>query len=76
MLTKIDDGNGGRWIIKRKFAMALACLVGAFYIALTKGSSLGEWTAFCTMILALIFAADVADKKLNGGGYHSHKEDK
>jgi hypothetical protein len=70
MITKVADGNGGKWIVKRKFGMALLCLVGAFVIAWTQSSSLGEWTAFCTMILALIFAADVADKKLNGGGYH------
>jgi len=74
MLAKITDGNGGRWIVKRKFAMAGLCLLAAFYIAATKGSGLGEWTAFCTMILGLIFAADITDKKLNGGAYHTTGE--
>lgn len=69
MYVKVDDGNGGKWILKRKFGMALLAFAGAFYIAITQDASLGEWTAFCTMLLTLIFAADVADKKLNGGKY-------
>ncbi len=69
MFTKVNGSNGGKWVLKRKFGMAVLCLAGAFYIAATQDSSLGEWTAFCTMTLGLIFAADVADKKLNGGRY-------
>lgn len=78
MWAKIDTSKNGqrhaRWILKRKFGMALLALAGAFYIAWSQGSSLGEWTAFSTMLLGLIFAADITDKKLNGGAYHATTE--
>lgn len=75
MFTKVSTDGHSRWIVKKKFAFALLSLVAGFYIALKTGSALGEWTAFTTMVLGLVFAADVADKRLNGGSYNGSKPD-
>lgn len=79
MVSKVD----GDWIIKKKFTFAAAAWVSGTVLAL-KGAALSEITAdlvivlsaygtFCGWLLALVFAADVADKKLNGGAYNNDK---
>jgi hypothetical protein len=54
---------------KRKYALTLGLFVMGAVIALYTKASLGEWTAFATMLLGTFAAADVTDKKLNGGTY-------
>lgn len=79
MLTKVEDGNGGKWILKRKFGMAFIVWIAGTMIA-GKGVYvatdvagvaviMGSYSTFCGWLLGLIFTADVADKKLNGGKY-------
>lgn len=54
---------------KKKFTLALLFWVSGTYIAISVDSSLGEYTAFTTIVLALFKVSDVIDKKLNGGTY-------
>lgn len=54
---------------KRKYALTMALFVVGATIAFVTKASLGEWTAFATMLLGTFAAADVTDKKLNGGTY-------
>lgn len=79
IFTKIPDGNGGKWILKKKFTFAaLAGAMGA--IVTTKGVILasavdqivillGAYTTFASFLLGIVFAADIVDKKANGGTY-------
>lgn len=72
--------DNGRWILKKKFAFAFATLVvGSLFAA--KGIQLAStaesvvvvlssYGTFSGAILALIFAADITDKKLNDGKYN------
>jgi hypothetical protein len=61
--------------VKKKYMMAWAVfVVGAYETVFNGAASLGQWTAFGTMILAVFSAADVADKKLNGGKYDSRDQ--
>ena len=76
--------SNGTWIIKKKFLFA-ACAGVAGTILAFKGAAistapgelsvlLGSYSQFCGWLLALVFAADVADKKLNGGAYNANSE--
>lgn len=56
-------------IMKRKFALTVFCALIASIIAFTTGASLNDWTFFTTFVIGTFGAADVADKKLNGGKY-------
>lgn len=79
MLQKVADGNGGRWVLKKKFAFALVALstltalaIKGFVIANTVEGLSVVMTAYASTsggVLALIFGADIADKKLNKGSY-------
>jgi hypothetical protein len=84
MLQKLEDGNGGKWIVKKKFmcaAVALASItvIGLHGLSLAQSVSdtavlLTAYTTASGAVLALIFAADITDKKLNQGSYNSNKE--
>ncbi len=79
VMQKIADGNGGKWIVKKKFSFAaVAGLIGI--VVILKGLQLseevndvvllmGSLTTFASFLLGLVFAADIVDKKANGGGY-------
>jgi hypothetical protein len=77
MITK----SGGHWIVKKKFLFA-ACAFAAGSIIAFKGAAiatspdeisvlLGSYSTFCGWLIGLVFTADVADKKLNGGAYNA-----
>ena len=79
MFQKVEDGNGGKWVMKKKFAFAAVSLFSTTVIAF-KGMALAAsiaditilLTAYATSsggVLALIFSADIVDKKLNNGTY-------
>ncbi|MCP4935567.1 MAG: hypothetical protein GY927_15525 [bacterium] len=81
MLAKIGANGNKRWVLKRKFAMAgtvliilsLATLVG-LKIAIDVAEVSVVMTTYAATtggVLTLIFAADITDKKLNGGQYHA-----
>lgn len=55
---------------KKKYALTWFLTLVGTAIAFMTGAGLGEWAAFTTLILATFSAADVADKKLNGGNYN------
>lgn len=73
--------QNGRWVLKKKFTFAfIVLLVGSLIAA--KGVSiattvehivvlLSAYGTFTGAVLALIFAADITDKKLNNGQYAS-----
>jgi hypothetical protein len=83
----IDDGNGGRRIWKKKFALAVLSLFAGYgflgYIvsqvgswnAGDIGSFLGALSTYTLAVLGPVYAADVIDKKLNGKAYHAVAED-
>lgn len=52
---------------RKKYVLTWATFLGGMTIGLLTGATLGEYTAFSTMILGVFVAADVTDKKLNGG---------
>lgn len=54
------------WWQRKKYVLTLLVFTGGLVIALIDRSSLGEYTAFATLLLATHHAADVTDKKLNG----------
>ena len=54
---------------RKKFVLTLMVFVTGTVIAFTTDASLGEYTMFAATILATFGAADVADKKFNGGVY-------
>ena len=56
-------------IMKRKFALTVFITFVGSIIAFTTGTSLNDWTFFSMAIIGTFGAADVADKKLNGGKY-------
>lgn len=76
--------TNGKWGIKKKFFFAGVALgVGsAIALKVLHGTTspegiavvLGAYGTFCAGILALIFAADVTDKKLNGGKYDGKRD--
>ena len=55
--------------MKKKYTMAWAVFLVGAYVAVTGDASLGDWNAFGVILLSAFAAADVADKKLNGGKY-------
>ena len=55
--------------MKKKFSLILLLWASGTTIAFVTSASLGEYTAFATLLGSLFAAADVADKKLNGGNY-------
>lgn len=81
VFSKIPDDNGGKWVLKKKFTFAaFAGIVGS--IVIFKGLHLatdvdqivvlmGSVTTFASFLLGLVFAADITDKKLNGGSYNA-----
>ena len=83
-LEKTENGNNKRWILKKKFTFAAVVLLvitifafRGFVISTTVADFAMLMTAYATAsgaVLALIFAADVTDKKLNGGQYNSYQE--
>lgn len=73
--------QNGRWVLKKKFTFAFIVLVvgslfaaKGIHLATTPESVvvlLSAYGTFTGAILALIFAADITDKKLNNGQYTS-----
>lgn len=72
--------QNGHWVLKKKFTFAMATLIMGSLFAL-KGVHLATtpeslvvvlsaYGTFAGSILALIFAADITDKKLNNGTYN------
>ncbi len=71
--------DNGRWIVKKKFTFAgIVLFVGTLIafkgvvIATTPEQIvvvLSSFGTFAGWLLSLIFAADITDKKLNGGKY-------
>ena len=55
--------------MKKKYTMAWAAFLVGAVLVFTNLPALGAWTAFSVTILGVFSAADVADKKLNGGSY-------
>jgi hypothetical protein len=80
MLQKTDDGNGGKWIVKKKFTFAaVAGIFGSLaffkgvHLATTVDQTIlliGSFTTFASFLLGIVFAADIVDKKANGGTYN------
>jgi hypothetical protein len=57
---------------KKKWLLTVAIFVCGTVLAFTAdGTSLGEYTAFGAFLIGVFGAADVMDKKLNGGEYDS-----
>lgn len=54
---------------KKKWMLTVGLFVVGAAIALMTGASLEAWTMFAMGLLGTFGAADVADKKLNGGTY-------
>ena len=75
----MENGNNKKWIIKKKFtfaavALAIVTLIAfkGIIVATTVADVAVLLTAYATTsggVLALIFAADITDKSLNGGSY-------
>ena len=55
---------------KKKWVLTLALFGVGAAIALLTGATLESWTMFTMALLGTFGAADVADKKLNGGAYN------
>lgn len=79
IFQKIADGNGGKWVMRKKFAFAAVALAAVTVMGM-HGLSLAEtvadtavlltsYTTASGAILVLIFGADITDKKLNQGTY-------
>ncbi|MCH7495962.1 MAG: hypothetical protein IH825_07740 [Candidatus Marinimicrobia bacterium] len=76
----LKKGKDGTWILKKKFTFASVVLTvitifafRGFVLATTVAEFAMLMTAYATAsggVLLLIFGADVADKKLNGGKYN------
>ena len=76
----VAEQKADKWVVKRKFTFAAVTLaVGTVFAS--KGIIisnepeelvvvLSAFGTFAGWILALVFAADVADKKLNNGSYY------
>ncbi len=73
-------GKDGTWILKKKFTFASVVLavmtifaVRGMWFATTVAEVAVVMSAYATAsgaVLMLVFAADVADKKYNGGKYN------
>ena len=74
------QGTNKKWVLKKKFTFAGVALAAATLFALwgmwigtTVADVVSVMVAYTTAsgaVLMLIFAADVADKKLNSGQYN------
>lgn len=62
MLSKVG-------LMKRKYAVTVFCTLFGSIVAIRTNASLAEWTVFAVAMIGAFSAADVADKKLNGGSY-------
>lgn len=56
---------------KKKWVLTLGLFLVGSTIAFITKSTLAEFTMFATLLLGTFGAADVTDKKLNGGKYDS-----
>jgi hypothetical protein len=52
--------------LRKKWLFTWAVFFVGAVLAWKAGSSLGDYTAFATLILGVACASDVTDKKLNG----------
>ena len=55
--------------LKKKYTLALLFWASGTWLAFDVEAGLGEYTAFTAIVCGLFKAADVADKRLNGGKY-------
>ena len=81
VLQKTEDGE---WIVKKKFTFAaIAFAIGTVFA--TKGVVisetvedlvlvLGAYSTYVSLLLGVIFAADVADKSFNSGSYYPRSQ--
>ena len=53
--------------VSRKLILTYIVFIVGCVIAFMKGATLGEYTAFATIVLAAYGASNITDKKLNGG---------
>lgn len=65
----MTTNNGRARRFRKKYILTLCVFCAGTTIAVLSDASLGEYTAFATMLLGTFGMADVADKKLNGGQY-------
>lgn len=82
MYSMIKDGNGGRRVWKKKFLLAIISLLFGYAVVIWMlsrvttvtvsdiATMLASLTTFTLGVLGPIYAADIADKKLNGGAYN------
>ena len=54
---------------RKKYTLALLFWATGTLLAFKVDAGLGEYTAFAAIICGLFKAADVTDKRLNGGQY-------
>ncbi len=83
MYVKIDDGNGGKKVWKKKFVLAAFSLLFGYAVMLYIMSQIEKWevtdivsimgslSAYTLAVLGPIYTADILDKKLNGGKYNN-----
>lgn len=69
------EKQSGRWMKglgKKKWVLTIGLFLVGSTIAFITHASLAEYTMFATLLLGTFGAADVTDKKLNGGTYHEN----
>lgn len=54
---------------KKKWVLTVGLFTVGSIVAFLTNASLAEYTMFATLLLGTFGAADVTDKKLNGGTY-------
>ena len=57
------------YIRKKKWTLTLYCVLVGTVIAFMTSATLGAWGIFALSMIGAFGAADVTDKKLNGGTY-------
>ena len=57
-------------LAKKKWALTVYCTLVGTVIAILNAATLGAWSLFALSMIGAFGAADVADKKLNGGSYN------
>jgi len=60
---------------KKKWFLTVFCTLVGTVIAFLTGATLGQWATFSLAMIGAFGAADVADKRLNGGKYDVDKPD-
>lgn len=61
---------------RKKYTLTIAVFLTGTILAFATNASLGEYTYFAAVLLSTFGAADVADKKFNGGVYDGRQRDR